>query len=89
MRLRPANHDLLRSIAQLSGGKLEPRPPQVFEPTARTARRPIPLWPYLALAAALLFVADVAFRRIDFSLLFDRFRGFRAQRRNSLFTARV
>ena len=38
----------------------------------RTAPRAVPLWPYLATAAVLLFVLDVALRRIDLTLLFQR-----------------
>ena len=34
----------------------------------RTAQRTTPLWPYLVTAAMLLFLLDVALRRIDFSL---------------------
>ena len=32
------------------------------------------LWPYLVMLAAMIFIADVALRRIDFSLLLGRFR---------------
>jgi uncharacterized membrane protein/uncharacterized protein YegL len=84
LRLRAANQDLLKSIAQVSGGRFDPKPDTVFDPISRTARRAIPVWPYLVLAASLIFVADVALRRIDFNLVLDRF-----QRRNSLFTART
>ena len=38
----------------------------------RTASRPVPLWPYLLIAAALVFVVDVALRRIDVDLLLGR-----------------
>ncbi|MBX6312117.1 MAG: VWA domain-containing protein [Isosphaeraceae bacterium] len=75
LRLQPTNTDLLQSIAQASGGRYDPSPDQVFDdPLNRTARRALPLWPYLVMAAAALFVADVALRRIDFSLaLWPRF----------------
>lgn len=32
------------------------------------------LWPYLVMLAAMIFIADVALRRIDFSLFLGRFR---------------
>jgi Ca-activated chloride channel homolog len=80
LRLRPVNTELLKSIAGASGGRFSPRPESVFEPPERTAPRAVPLWPYLATAAVLLFVLDVALRRIDLTLLFPR-RG-----RNSLAT---
>jgi Ca-activated chloride channel homolog len=72
LRLRPVNTELLKSIAGASGGRFSPRPESVFEPPERTAPRAVPLWPYLATAAVLLFVLDVALRRIDLTLLFPR-----------------
>ena len=78
LRLRPVNTELLKSIAGASGGHFGPRPESVFEPPKRTAPRAVPLWPYLATAAVLLFVLDVALRRIDLTLLIPR------RRRNSL-----
>ena len=68
LRLRTTNVDGLRAIAQASGGRFEPKAEAAFDPPGRTARRASPLWPYLAAAAALLFVIDVALRRIDWSL---------------------
>ena len=44
----------------------------MFAPDDRTAARAVPLWPYLLTAAALIFVLDVALRRIDFDLLLGR-----------------
>ena len=72
LRLRPANTDLLKSIAGASGGRFDPRPESVFDVPERTAPRAVPLWPYLATAAVLLFVLDVALRRIDLTLIFPR-----------------
>ncbi|MBI3461563.1 MAG: VWA domain-containing protein [Planctomycetes bacterium] len=68
-RLRPTNEELLRSIAYASGGDYSPTVEQIFNPGERTAQRTVPLWPYLVTAAAMIFVLDVALRRIDFSLL--------------------
>jgi Ca-activated chloride channel homolog len=72
LRLRPANAELLKSIAGASGGRYDARPESVFDVPDRTAPRAVPLWPYLATAAVLLFVLDVALRRIDLTLLFPR-----------------
>jgi Mg-chelatase subunit ChlD len=70
LRLRAVNHELLRSISVATGGRFEPKAESVFEPPLLTAPRAVPLWPYLAVAAVLFFVLDVALRRIDFALLF-------------------
>jgi uncharacterized membrane protein len=72
LRLRPTNRDLLRSIAAAAGGQSDATPEMVFETPRATAPRAVPLWPYLATAAALLFVLDVALRRIDFAILLSR-----------------
>ncbi len=72
LRLRSTNEALLREIARVSGGAYNPTPEEVFAPDGRTASRPLPLWPYLLIAAMPLFVADVALRRIDFDLLLGR-----------------
>lgn len=75
LRLRPTNETLLKSLAEVSGGVYSPAPPDVFAETKRTAQRTTPLWPYLLTAAALLLVADVALRRIDFALMLSWMRG--------------
>jgi hypothetical protein len=72
LRLKPTNEDLLRSLARATGGMYEPTPEAVFTSPERTAPRTTPLWPYLVAAAALIFLADVALRRIDFQLVFGR-----------------
>ncbi len=72
LRLRATNEDLLRSIARVSGGAYNPAPEDVFKADGRSARRATPLWPYLLAAAILLFVLDVALRRIDFAPIFGR-----------------
>jgi uncharacterized membrane protein len=83
LRLRPVNTELLRSIAAASGGAFEPRPEWVFDRPQATASRAVPLWPYLAAIAVLLFVLDVALRRIDLALLFERRGRFALSRRAS------
>jgi uncharacterized membrane protein/uncharacterized protein YegL len=68
LRLRPTNEDLLKTIATVSGGTYKVEAIDAFAPTDRTARRPVRLWPWLLTAATLLFVLDVALRRIDFGV---------------------
>ncbi len=72
LRLRPTNTDLLKAIAATTGGRYEAPPESAFAAPERTAPRAVPLWPYLATAAAFLFVLDVALRRVDLTLLGGR-----------------
>jgi Ca-activated chloride channel homolog len=72
LRLRPTNEELLQTVARVSGGKFSPQPEQIFEPTDQVADRATLLWPYLVAAAALLLVLDVALRRIDFSIPWEK-----------------
>ena len=65
LRLRPADTDLLRSIAETSGGRYDPRPADVFAPPQQSVRRTTPCWPYLLTLAALIFLVDLALKRID------------------------
>jgi hypothetical protein len=64
LELRPANEALLRSVAAVTGGVYEPEPAAVFAPDGRTVPRLTLLWTQFVLAALLLFVADVALRRL-------------------------
>lgn len=85
LRLHPTNNDLLKTLAESTGGRFDPRPEQLFSTdvaanedsihpagiaatAGRTVQRTTPLWPWLVAVALVLFVADVALRRIDFSL---------------------
>ncbi|MBX3401538.1 MAG: VWA domain-containing protein [Gemmataceae bacterium] len=72
LRIRPTDEKLLEAMAQVSGGSFKPDPEAVFAEDGRTARQPLPLWPYLLIAAMLVFLADVALRRIDFDLVLGR-----------------
>lgn len=71
LRLRPTNEALLKSVAQVTGGRYAPTIAEIFAETDRTAQRSTPLWPNLIMAAACLLLLDVALRRIDFTLLFS------------------
>ncbi len=67
LRIRPPNSGLLKRMTEVSGGAYNPTASQLFAPSNVTAQRPTPLWPYLVAAAVVLFVLDVALRRIDFT----------------------
>jgi hypothetical protein len=75
LRLRPTDNELLKSISGASGGKYDVTPEAVFAEPERVASRAVALWPYLTIAALLLFVLDVALRRIDLTLLRPSRRG--------------
>ena len=83
LRLHPTNEEMLRTLASTSGGRFDPDPTEIFtaetspvdqqsqgQPVIppRTVQRTTPLWPLLVTAACLLFLLDVALRRIDLSL---------------------
>ncbi len=70
LRLRPINEELLKAIAQISGGTFQPAPADVFRNESQTASNVTPLWPLLLKIALLLFVLDVALRRLDFGWLY-------------------
>jgi hypothetical protein len=70
LRLRPPNETLLKRVAEVSGGKFAPTPEAILDIGDQTAASAQPLWPYLLAAGLLLFLVDVAFRRIDLSLIF-------------------
>jgi Ca-activated chloride channel homolog len=72
LRLKPTDEKLLEDLARVSGGIYKPSPEAVFAPDDRTASQPVPLWPFLLMAALVLFAVDVAFRRIDFDLMLGR-----------------
>lgn len=65
LRVQPTNAKLLRAIAKATGGRYDPQPADVFAPSEARVARTTPWWPYLLTAAVLLFVIDVALKRID------------------------
>jgi hypothetical protein len=72
LRLGSTNLGLLKQISQVSGGRFDVPAAEVFDAGQHSARLTLPLWPYLLISALGLLVADVALRRIDFSLGFRR-----------------
>ncbi|MGO9113600.1 MAG: VWA domain-containing protein, partial [Thermoguttaceae bacterium] len=63
LRVRPANEELLRSIASLSGGRYRPSAAAIFAPMWQTVPRTEELWRYFLAAAMLILLFDVAIRR--------------------------
>jgi Ca-activated chloride channel family protein len=57
---------LLAKAAVLTGGIAEAAPALLFDPKDQSVQRYDPLWPYFVLAALVLFILDVFFRRVRF-----------------------
>ena len=70
LRLGPADEDLMKKVAEVSGGKYCPTVMDLFASRDRVAQNVIPLWPYLLMGALSLFLVDVLLRRLDVSLWF-------------------
>lgn len=59
---KPANEQLLRNLAEKTGGLFNPSPDELWKDDRSTTSE-TPLWPWLASLALLLFVGDVALKR--------------------------
>jgi Mg-chelatase subunit ChlD len=73
LRLKPTNVELLQQIAAATGGRFNPKPEEALldaAPSVRFAAQSRPLWPELLMLAIVLFVIDVALRRLDLSVWF-------------------
>ncbi len=76
LRLRPTNVELLKQIADVTGGRFSPSASEVFQSdmvgdahpagTRPAVQQTKSLWQELLMLGLVLFVADVALRRIDF-----------------------
>lgn len=66
LRLGEPDESLMRRLANVSGGMFDPSPADLFANDDRTAARSTPLWPYLLSLSLIVFVFDVALRRVDF-----------------------
>jgi Ca-activated chloride channel homolog len=62
-RSAPPDIALLRALAEQTGGKLAPSSAEIFDPGSDRGQVRRPLWPWLAAAALLLYLLDVAVRR--------------------------
>jgi nitrogen fixation protein FixH len=71
LRLRPVASELLRQVAERTGGLVDPTAQQVYScpimasSLAAGAERPEPLWRLLLVMALVLWLIDVALRRAD------------------------
>ena len=68
-RALPPNLALLEALSKQTGGKLAPKIEEVFARSSDGGMASRPLWPYLAAAALLLFLADIAARRVPWDRL--------------------
>ena len=55
-------------IVELTGGRLNPEPPAVFDAAPVRGRAEVSIWPWLVVAALSLFLIDVALRRLVLSV---------------------
>src|SRR5256885_6291 len=60
----PPNTEVLRSISNETKGRFQPRSEEIFDAQGESTALPVPLWPYLAGLALLLYFADVLLRRV-------------------------
>jgi Ca-activated chloride channel homolog len=60
------NRAVIDRAVEVTGGKQDPSPAEVFSNEGRESKRQTPLWKYFLFAAAFLMVFDVLFRRVRF-----------------------
>jgi Ca-activated chloride channel homolog len=60
----PPDTDLLKAISNETKGEFQPEPEDIFGAEGATTSLPVPLWPYLAGLALVLYMADVFLRRV-------------------------
>jgi hypothetical protein len=67
LRLRPVQTPLLRQVADRTGGLVDPTAEQLFSlaAPAGSGARAVPLWRWLVTASLLLWLLDVALRRLE------------------------
>ena len=64
-----APFDLLRAISDETKGKFQPNAQDIFATHGETTILPMPLWPYPAVVALMLYIGDVFLRRVRFGRL--------------------
>ena len=64
--LHEPNVDLLRAISDETKGKFQPAALDIFATNGETTILAMPLWPYLAMIALVLYFADIFLRRVRF-----------------------
>ena len=60
----PPNTEVLRSISNETKGRFQPHVEDIFNSQGETTALPVPLWPYLAALALVLYFGDVLLRRV-------------------------
>ena len=60
------NTGLLRAISDETKGRFQPAAQDIFATRGETTTLPMPLWPYLAVIALLLYMVDLFLRRVSF-----------------------
>jgi Ca-activated chloride channel homolog len=60
----PPNTEMLHAISKATGGRVQPKPEEIFATNGETTRVPLPLWPYLAATALVLYISEVVLRRL-------------------------
>jgi hypothetical protein len=66
-RLLPANLPLLRTLSEQTGGGFATKAEEIFKPRGDGGLTSVPLWPYCAGIALLLFLLDILVRRAPWS----------------------
>ena len=64
-----APFDLLRAISDETKGKFQPNAQDIFATHGETTILSMPLWPYLAVVALMLYIGYVFLRRVRFGRL--------------------
>ncbi len=62
-RFYPPRVELLRTVSEETGGKLNPEIEEIFADYGETVSRPVELWPLLAMLALAVYLLDIAIRR--------------------------
>ena len=62
-RFYPPRVDLLRTVSEETGGKLNPDIEEIFADYGEMVSRPVELWPLLAVLALIGYLFDIAIRR--------------------------
>jgi uncharacterized membrane protein len=62
-RAYPPDVELLRALAEQTGGKLGPAIPDIFSAQGDVGRTRTPLWPWLAAIGLVFYLLDIALRR--------------------------
>ncbi len=65
----PSDPSLAQEIAEITGGRVNPSPDSYFDAAPTRGDNDLAIWPWLVGLALLLFLSDVAARRLRFSIV--------------------